>query len=132
MNPEPRPPRLAEWLLTRVVPPAIAGESMLGDRRQDELPHWLRGGLPPEAILYAAALAAFTALVVGVLPALQATGRRLQSTLREIGGGTGLRMGRTWTVLMCLQVAVAVGVLPGVASNRAPPRGRPRDRPFSG
>lgn len=91
---------------------------------KDDLPYWLVGGLPPETILYAAGLAALAAFVVGVLPALQATGRHMESTLREMGGGTGLRMGRTWTVLICVQVAVAVGVLPavvGIAWNYAPP-----------
>jgi predicted permease len=90
----------------------------------DDLPYWLVDGLPPATILYAAGLAALAALVVGVLPALQATGRRLESTLREMGGGTGLSMGRTWTALICAQVAVAVGVLPavvGIAWNYAPP-----------
>ena len=90
----------------------------------DGLPYWFFGGLPPETIAYAAGLAVFAALVVGVLPALQATGRHLESTLREMGGGTGLRMGRTWTVLICVQVAVAVGVLPAVVAiawNYSPP-----------
>lgn len=91
---------------------------------RDGFPYWLLGGLPPETIFYAAGLAALAAFVVGVLPALQATGRHLQSTLREMGGGTGLRMGRTWTVLICVQVAVAVAVLPavvGIAWSYTPP-----------
>ena len=92
---------------------------------RDNFPYWLVGGLPPETTLYATGLAVFAALVVGVLPALQATGGRLQATLREMGGGTGMRMGRTWTLLICVQVAVAVGVLPavvGIAWNYTPPR----------
>ncbi|HEX7123651.1 MAG TPA: ABC transporter permease [Gemmatimonadaceae bacterium] len=91
---------------------------------QEMIPFWLLGGLPLETILYAFALAAIVAVVVGVLPALQATGRQLQSTLREIGGGTGLRMGKTWTALICVQVAVAGAVLPavvGIAWNSTPP-----------
>jgi cell division protein FtsX len=78
----------------------------------DNFPYWLLGRLPPQATLYAAVLAVLAALVVGVVPALEAT-RRLQPTLRELGGG-GLRMGRTWTTLICVQVAVAVAVLPAV------------------
>jgi putative ABC transport system permease protein len=84
------------------------------------LPYWLFGSLPAETILYTIGLAAFAAFIIGVLPALQATGRHLQSTLRHMGGGTGVRLGKTWTTLICTQVAVAVGVLPnilGVASN---------------
>ena len=90
---------------------------------QAALPYWLFGRLPAETVLYAVGLAALAAFIVGVLPALQATGRHLQSTLRHLGGGTGLRMGKTWTILICVQVAVAVGVLPsvlGVAWNYAP------------
>lgn len=34
MNAEPRPPRLAEWILKRVVPPGVVGESILGDLRE--------------------------------------------------------------------------------------------------
>ncbi len=88
------------------------------------LPYWLFGGLPAETVLYAIGLAAFAAFIVGVLPALQATGRHLQSTLRHMGGGTGVRLGKTWTTLICVQVTVAVGVLPailGVAWNYTPP-----------
>jgi predicted permease len=88
------------------------------------LPYWLFGSLPAETVLYAIGLAALAAAIVGVLPALQATGRHLQSTLRHMGGGTGVRLGKTWTTLICVQVAVAVGVLPailGVAWNYTPP-----------
>src|SRR5690606_2741625 len=46
----------------------------------------------------------------------KATGRRMQSTLRELGGGTGMRMGRTWTALIVVQVAVAVAILPLVGA----------------
>lgn len=91
---------------------------------QDSLPYWLIGSLPAETILYAAGVAVFAAFIVGVVPALQATGGRLQATLRQLGGGSGLQMGKTWTVLVCVQVAVAVGALPavvGVAWNEAPP-----------
>jgi len=96
----------------------------LVDDFQDERPYWFLEGLTPATILYAAGIAALTAVVVGVIPALQATGRHVQSTLREMGGGTGLRMGKTWTVLICAQVAVAVGALPavvGIAWNYVPP-----------
>lgn len=97
--------------------------TLLEDVRE-AFPYWLVGGLPPETAVYATALAALAAVVVGVLPALLATGRRLQATLREMGGGRGMRMGRTWTVLICVQVAVAVGVLPavvGIARSYTPP-----------
>jgi putative ABC transport system permease protein len=80
--------------------------------RDGEFPYWIDFGLSPGTVLYVAALAVAAAVIVGVVPALQATGRRLQSGLRQLGGATGMRLGRTWTVLIVAQVAVAVAVLP--------------------
>jgi len=96
----------------------------VGEELRDILPYWLRGGLPPETVLYAIGLATLAAFVVGVVPALQVTGGHLQATLRDMSGGTRLRMGRTWTVLICVQVAIAVGILPavvGIAWQYQPP-----------
>lgn len=78
----------------------------------DQLPFWMTFELSPRMVVYAVALAVLGAAIVGVVPALQATGRRLQSALRQLGGGTGIRLGRTWTVLIVAQVAIAVAVLP--------------------
>jgi hypothetical protein len=64
------------------------------------------------------------AFIVSVVPALAATGQRLQSTLRQMGGATGMQLGRTWTALVVVQVAVAVAVLPpvvAIAWNWQPP-----------
>ena len=80
------------------------------------LPYWLEPGLPASTIAYATGLAVLAAFIVGIVPALAATGRRLQSTLRQMGGATGLPLGRTWTTLIVLQVAVAVAVLPPVVA----------------
>jgi hypothetical protein len=62
------------------------------------------------------ALAVFAAAIVGVLPAVQATGRQLQSDLRQLGGGTGMRLGKVWTVLIVAQVAIAVAALPAAVN----------------
>jgi hypothetical protein len=51
-------------------------------------------------------------VVAGVLPALQATGRRAQDTLKQTSGTDGLRLGRVWTAMIIAQVAVAVTALP--------------------
>jgi hypothetical protein len=69
-------------------------------------------------------LAVLAAFIVSIVPALAATGQRLQSTLRQMGGATGLQLGRTWTGLIVVQVAVAVAVLPPVSAiawNWKPP-----------
>ena len=78
------------------------------------LPYWIEPGLPASTVAYAIGLAVFAAFLVGIVPALAATGQRLQSTLRQMGGATGLQLGSTWTALIVMQVAVAVAVLPPV------------------
>src|SRR5687768_4626597 len=83
-------------------------------------PYWIGPGLPASTVAYAMGLAVLAAFLVGVVPALAATGQRLQSTLRQMGGATGLQLGSTWTALIVVQVAVAVAVLPpvvGIAWN---------------
>lgn len=79
-------------------------------------PFWMELGLHLDAILFAAALAVLTAVITGVLPALQATGRSLQSHLRSLGG-TAMRLGKVWTALIVIQVAIAVATLPAVLNT---------------
>ena len=54
------------------------------------------------------------AVVAGVLPALHATGRRAQDTLKQASGTDGLRLGRVWTAMIIAQVAIAVIGLPAI------------------
>jgi putative ABC transport system permease protein len=82
----------------------------------NNVPYWISRTLPASTILYSAGLAVLAAFVVGAVPGLQATGRHLQASLRQMGGGTGIRMGTTWTVLIVTQVAIAVAVLPAVVA----------------
>lgn len=76
---------------------------------------WIDYSLDPWIVLYTIGMAVFTAIIVGVLPALQATGKRLQVNLRSLSG-SALRLGRTWTTLIIAQVAIAVAVLPATVS----------------
>lgn len=78
------------------------------------LPYWIEPGLPASTVAYAMGLAVLAAFIVGIVPALAATGQRLQSTLRQMGGATGLQLGSTWSALIVVQVGVAVAVLPPV------------------
>ena len=81
----------------------------------EQLPFWIDFGLTPGLVLYVAGLAVLGAVIVGVLPALKATRQRVQENLRHLGtGGSGMRLGRTWTVLIVSQVAAAVALLPVV------------------
>jgi putative ABC transport system permease protein len=81
----------------------------------DQTPFWWKFAISPGAVLYVLGLAVLAAAIVGVLPAIKATQRRVHLTLQHLGsGGSGARLGRTWTVLIVAQVAVAVALLPVV------------------
>jgi predicted permease len=91
----------------------------LGNRMYDNhygKPFWAAYGLQPSSVLFTIGIAVITAAIVGILPALQATGKRLQHDIRQMGGGTGMRLGKTWTALIVVQVAVAVAGLPAAGN----------------
>jgi predicted permease len=75
-------------------------------------PFWLEQGIQPSTVLYVFVLVVITAAIAGILPALHATRRRGGADLRQLGGSTGLRLGRMWSALIVVQVAFAVAVLP--------------------
>jgi putative ABC transport system permease protein len=76
------------------------------------LPFWIRVDLSIASVGYALAIAVIAAFVMGVLPGLKATGRRLNNSLHELNGRAGTRLGSVWTSLVVAQIAVAVAVLP--------------------
>jgi putative ABC transport system permease protein len=82
-----------------------------------EAPFWADYGLRPGTMLYTAGLAVLAAVIFGVLPALQATRRSKQSDVRQLGGGTGIRLGRMWATLVVAQVAIAVAILPSAVKG---------------
>ena len=69
----------------------------------DQWPFWIHLGFSAGVFVHAAVLAVLAAVIIGVLPALKATGKRVQR---------GMQLGRTWTALVVLQVAIAVAALP--------------------
>ena len=75
-------------------------------------PFWMTPGLNFTTILYAGGLAVVSAAILSLLPALRATGPRVQSQLANLGtGGATLRFGRVWTSAMIAQVALtAIGI----------------------
>ena len=73
---------------------------------------WAQYTLEGPALVYVAALTALAAVITGVIPALRATGRRVTWNLHQFNAATGLRMGRTWTTLIVVQVAVASAAIP--------------------
>jgi hypothetical protein len=78
----------------------------------EAVPYFLNVDMPLAAYPYVAMLTVFAAVVAGALPALHATGRRAQDTLKQASGTDGLRLGRVWTAMIVAQVAIAVTGLP--------------------
>jgi hypothetical protein len=76
---------------------------------------WINYRVQPITVAYTVGIAIVAALIVGAVPALQATGRKLQTNLRQLGG-SALRLGRVWTTLIVAQVGIAVAVLPAAVS----------------
>jgi predicted permease len=75
-------------------------------------PFWIDPGLSVGTVLYALGLAVLSAVIIGALPALRATGAQLRAAMGSLGSDTKARLGTTWTVLIVAQVAMAVAVLP--------------------
>lgn len=72
-------------------------------------PFWWNDSLGVPTIAYAGALAVFAAMIVGVIPALKATGPQLQSRVREAASGTAtMQFGGVWTTVIVAQAALTV------------------------
>jgi putative ABC transport system permease protein len=72
----------------------------------NRIPFWLHPNVSPRTLLYAALLTLVAAAIAGLLPGFKVT-RGLGTRLRQSGpGGSGLRFGGIWTVLIVMQVAV--------------------------
>ena len=80
----------------------------------EQIPFWMHFGISPAVMLYIAGLTVLAAIIVGVVPGLKATRRKVSANLQQLspGGGSGMRLGRSWTVLIVAQVAIAVMILP--------------------
>lgn len=75
-------------------------------------PYWRTFKLHGGTVLYALAFAAVSAFVMGVIPGLKATGRRVNANLQQLSGRSGQKLGPMWTALVVAQIAVAVAALP--------------------
>lgn len=94
----------------------IAGLALgrLSDMMQGpSTPFWEQYRLSLSLVLYVIGLALLASVIVGVLPALKVTGRRVQAGLQQITArGSQVQLGRMWTAMIVLQVGIAVAVLP--------------------
>ncbi|HSL20261.1 MAG TPA: FtsX-like permease family protein, partial [Vicinamibacterales bacterium] len=85
------------------------------------LPFWVDLTLEPATIAYALLLALVAAAMIGLLPALKATGASVQRGLQGItsAGGT-MKFGGVWSFIIGAQVAFTLLCLPaaaGISSN---------------
>ena len=77
------------------------------------VPFWLRFHVSNTTLGWLLALAVISAFIIGVIPGLQLTGRRVQFNLQRLAGGHAtVRMGRMWTALVITEVMLAVAILP--------------------
>ena len=77
------------------------------------LPFWVKVAMSPATIAYLIALAVLAAAVIGVLPALRVTGRRVHASLQRLSGGhSTVRMGKLWTSMIIAEIAFTVAILP--------------------
>ncbi len=89
------------------------GMDLFWEVQQSQAPWWFDAGISWTAILYAVALVFVAAAVIGGLPALKATGKRLRASLPQAGaGGSGARFGAISTGVIIVQVALCVAFLP--------------------
>lgn len=96
----------ANWALKWGFTAYLSGEAQAP-------PFWIDPGLKLTTVLYAAVLTTIGAALLGVLPAIKATGTQVQSQLRNlVSGGSTLRFGGVWTAVMIFQVALTVICIP--------------------
>ena len=75
-------------------------------------PFWIHAGLSAGAVLYALVLAVLVSVIIGVFPALRATGAQLRDAMGSLGSGAKARLGPTWTTLIVAQIAITVAIMP--------------------
>jgi putative ABC transport system permease protein len=82
----------------------------------DGLPFWVDLTLEPVTIAYALLLAATAAALIGVLPALKATGAVIRRGLQDMTtAGTAMKFGGVWSFIIGAQVAFTLICLPAAA-----------------
>jgi putative ABC transport system permease protein len=96
-------------LILRVVSVVVAGRLQ---QIPGGPPFWMTFDISYRTLLFVAGLAVAGAVVSGLVPALQATGRLARLGAGALAGRTSLRLGATWTTLVIAQVAFSVGVMP--------------------
>ena len=95
----------AGLLLLQVV--ARGPDSLL-----DQLPFWVDFDVSLRTTLLAMSLAVLSAAIAGVVPALKATGKRVQASMhRASGDSSGIRFGKGYSLLIVGEVAISLWLL---------------------
>ena len=100
------------------VPLARLGLSLVdkGMPGGDEVPYYIQWSVDHRVLLYTLGVSILVGIAFGLLPALQATSGDLQGALKEGGrGSAGSRRSRTRSVLVVLEVALALILLVGAS-----------------
>jgi putative ABC transport system permease protein len=75
-------------------------------------PFWIDIKIDPLAVMFAVGLAVLSAVIAGIVPAIQATGTRVHEVLKDEARGTSsLRLGRLSRALVVTEIALSVGLL---------------------
>ncbi|MQA91905.1 MAG: FtsX-like permease family protein [Gemmatimonas sp.] len=90
-------------------------QSLVDQQLRDGAPFWFDAEPSFTTVLFVAGLGLIAAVIAGLVPAIQATGRMMRSGLRASSPGSGTRLGRTWTTLVVAQIAFCVAALPSAA-----------------
>jgi putative ABC transport system permease protein len=73
------------------------------------LPFWMGNTFTTTTVIYAGALTILSAVIIGVLPGLNVTGRGHQARLRQLTArGGGVRFGGVWGAVIAVQVAITL------------------------
>ena len=92
------------WLLGRINLAALAGGA--------DLPYWLSLGVTGTTLAQALALAAVSATVAGVVPAVRITGKGVQKSIKRAEAGrSGIRFGGVTGALVVADVAISVAAI---------------------
>jgi putative ABC transport system permease protein len=88
-----------------------AGMDVFWEVQGEKRVFWFTSGLSLSTIIYGVLLAAFGAVVIGGIPGLRATSRRLRERIGQ-PGAAGMKFGRIATGVIVVQVALCVAFIP--------------------
>lgn len=89
----------------------------LWERGVGPAPFWWNDALGYPTVAYAGLLAMVAAAIIGVVPAMKATGPELQRRIRDVASGTAtMTFGGMWTAVIVTQAAITVAFLTAVVA----------------